>query len=384
MIDIILAGLLVGLIELIKEYTGITLPEHKIEQLFHTSTIPFIILFGVIIMPIIEEILFRLPLHYPANFFRWIILAPIALGGKEKKIRTEAFLKSIWIRYYSWIFYFTAAIFAGLHLANFNSTDIPYAFCLILVFPQFMFGIFAAYLRVRFGFWWGYSLHVLHNGLILIVPLLMMGEAKEKLNIKSDSFELQISEPQFVHESSAYFGTDSICYQATPIKTIIANILDVEESSLASKSASYFKKPINFAYKVKLGKMNKKHVMDWLKTTYKFSVESKTRIEEIWVLSIEDSLKLQAFQKENNLLISQIVRNEKQLELKNADLDELCSSLSLAYLKPVQTKTSEEKHYNFQLALSTEEALKLQLLQTYGIRITAAKSPISYYELNPY
>jgi len=82
-----------------------------------------------------------------------------------------------YIRFFSWLFYASTLLFAGLHLYNFNLQQVPWMIWPLLVIPQCFTGLALGWLRVRHGIGASIALHALFNGgpllLIFIVISLL-------------------------------------------------------------------------------------------------------------------------------------------------------------------------------------------------------------------
>lgn len=161
LIDLACAIVFTGLVSLIDASGLVDLDEHAAAQVFAGMS-PWLILFlGVLLIPFIEELIFRGPLRYERNPLMGI--ANWFASSQADKDRQHAW----WDRNYKWIFYGTAAIFALVHLTNFEYTPLLLLLSPVLVGAQFIVGLLVGWLRVRFRFLWGFLLHALHNFILL-------------------------------------------------------------------------------------------------------------------------------------------------------------------------------------------------------------------------
>lgn len=153
---------------------------------------------AVVIAPLLEEVLFRLPLRYtPANLtfplFLWllIILGTLASAKVVSAITMLpllclTFLGCVFLRVWlkekmpakpihkhyekwiGWFFYGSTIIFGLIHIPNYQLiNDSALLLAPLLVTPQLLLGIFFAFVRLRYGFWWGVFTHAFHNGLLV-------------------------------------------------------------------------------------------------------------------------------------------------------------------------------------------------------------------------
>lgn len=81
-------------------------------------------------------------------------------------LRTRPALR--WFRaIFPGLYWLSTLAFALVHLANYTEGSL--AILLPLVIPQFISGSIFGYARVRFGLWSAVLLHMLHNGMIVLV-----------------------------------------------------------------------------------------------------------------------------------------------------------------------------------------------------------------------
>jgi hypothetical protein len=155
------------------------------------------IFYILLIAPIIEEIIFRLPLNlrklnlyigfslyyflrigvefYDGNlhnyYFHVKILVLVGLWFFIYKIKLS-FLKA----HYCLYFYLLVALFAAIHVVNFIDflPEKYYVFIPLLVMPQFIMGVFAGFVRIKLGFIWSIPLHIGINSPSIFIYLLTL------------------------------------------------------------------------------------------------------------------------------------------------------------------------------------------------------------------
>ena len=189
--------IMVALLSLVLVYilTVGDLPSNALNDLELT---PDIILAIVIGAPLGEELVFRSWLSGRPRYLIFIPIALIAAGiaaaigvantgeGAAHGITiamgcglTVAIIASLivwkrppmrWFRaIFPIAFWFSALAFALIHIANYQDGD-WYAL-LPLVLPQLVLGTICAYLRVHHGLWSAILMHVLHNGIIVLLVM---------------------------------------------------------------------------------------------------------------------------------------------------------------------------------------------------------------------
>lgn len=155
-------------------------------------------LFIAIAIPLIEEMIFRLPLNlkkssvafslsilylrFSGNFLTHIlditktedlikifiaviIFLAIMLIVKQDK------LNQLKREHYIFTFYFIAICFGLIHILNFQSINyFLFLFYPIFVLPQIFMGVIIGNIRIKYGFIWGWALHCLINSTSFLLP----------------------------------------------------------------------------------------------------------------------------------------------------------------------------------------------------------------------
>lgn len=113
------------------------------------------------LVPIIEEIIFRLPLRFKNNYLLLII----------NKIFRKDKIKQFWGNNFRWFFYGSAICFGIVHASNFENerTLLFFLFIPIITLSQSLGGLIIGYLRLKFGFWYGVLYHTIFNFLVIII-----------------------------------------------------------------------------------------------------------------------------------------------------------------------------------------------------------------------
>ena len=132
------------------EYLNILpMPDNSLPDLLNRLGLVLILILGVIVLPGIEEMIFRSYLVLPKFLNNYV-----------------------WNKKFGYVFYASAIIFAGVHVLNFPDETQAILFAPIVLVPQFIVGIFAGYLRVKFGIIWGFVFHSIHNLIFLSLFIL--------------------------------------------------------------------------------------------------------------------------------------------------------------------------------------------------------------------
>lgn len=138
-------------------------------------------IFGVLAMivligPFLEELIFRLPMKYNRNFLlRFIVYMMGLKRTEEKKELLEFNAKRAWRKFFWIFFYLMSSIFAFAHIFNYPDFKHLLIWSPILTLTQFFSGMIMGYIRIRFGFIWGWYYHALHNMLVIFLLMAFMG-----------------------------------------------------------------------------------------------------------------------------------------------------------------------------------------------------------------
>jgi membrane protease YdiL (CAAX protease family) len=143
----------------------------------------------VILGPLLEEIIFRLPLKlerfgislsvgllsyyfsgstFEINFYESKLYLRIAITiatmAIVHKFLPENWLATIKAKFYGQYFYLVAFLFALIHITNLSPYNTSVLFFYpIFTLPQFIIGLFIGYARMKYGFFSGWCIHALMN-----------------------------------------------------------------------------------------------------------------------------------------------------------------------------------------------------------------------------
>ena len=145
----------------------------------------FNVLMIAILVPIVEEFIFRFPLKYKRNY----LFRLIDTGTNRKA-------EKIWYKHFPLFFYAFATVFGLIHSSNYNNTSLLFYLLIpIIISSQIFGGVMYGYVRIKLGFWWGVLLHATFNLLLTVLPL-FGGNEQVKIDIQNEGKieQLQMSE----------------------------------------------------------------------------------------------------------------------------------------------------------------------------------------------
>ncbi len=372
-LNIILSVLIVALLGVLHNLGWIDINNHKVVDFLRTSSVLSIYLLAVVFGPLLEEIIFRLFLRFKSNYF----LQSITYLFPSSK----PYIHEFWKKYFSYIFYLSAIIFALFHLFNFYETSTFIFLLPILVLPQFIGGLLIGYLRVRYNFFLGYLYHAIFNAIIFTISLISLdNQPIKKLDFTSSSYSLKIEEEvgRIKTIKVEDFKNDSIFFKGNTLKGIISILTKKDEKLIDLKNEGLENTRINLAYK-----NHSKHdlnkdslILKHLKEVYSFEVNTEIRHQEIYQLYVKDTLKLMKHLSNVQDQIH-IQSDNKSVNYKNADLNQIAESLSILFKKHIEYDDGSMQNFNIYLKRRGFSQLKSQL-SNYGLDLKKSNKDIEY------
>lgn len=240
-IDAILITPAVIIIILIQEFSNLNINNHKLSDLSNELGIIGLIIFGSIIGPIIEEIIFRLPLNYKRNYFFKLLGKAI---GKEK-------VKNFWFNNYTIFFYLFIAAFGLVHITNYKDESLVIILLApILILPQIIGGTIISYLRMKIGFSWGFLEHAIFNLIVMFITF--YANLEEKVSIDNEDFFLRIEVAENRYGNQKILDVNEDFDFTTEVKTSYAKFNDIAKKfNWDSLESNQNYKHFNINFKIK-------------------------------------------------------------------------------------------------------------------------------------
>ena len=227
------------------------LKSDPLEDFFSNKEAFSILILAAIVVPFIEELIFRFFLKYERNLpFHFL------------DYLTNNSVKTFWFKHFGIFFYISAILFALMHLSNFSNTNtLFYILAPLILLPQFIGGITLGYIRLKLGFFWGVLQHGLYNLILFSIAILFLNN-EELTNITTTDYSLEISKLELGLNKPIKLATykseeriDSIIGNNTTVKDL-ADILDSTDTILLKSS-----KRINIRFINKTNSKNPKTII---------------------------------------------------------------------------------------------------------------------------
>jgi len=376
-LDIAVAGISVLLIYALESTGLVSMDNHKVMELLKSMPKGALILILVLIVPLLEEIIFRLYLRYKNNYLLRFFILLFYVAGKENKERIEKRIKKIWYKQYVYVFYFSAVLFGFVHIFNFD--DAPLWVFPILTLPQICMGAFAGYLRVRYNLFIGFFLHALHN-FILLLPFLFIGASIDALNNDTDDYLIKIEEnTDSDSKASIKFFPDSISFQKWKLKKIIAYTNKTKEWLVESDRNTEMNRALNLTYKNKSDStfVDKKVINKHLEAFYKYKKSKEYRTTHVWKLVIEDSLKLISH-RTDSVAKNYISVTKDSIITHSVKLPGVAYGFEISKKKKIFLNGNIKGLYNIKLNTRDSTDLKKQLSSIYGLKLVDSVANIEH------
>ena len=384
LIDILATLVILLIINFFESLKLITTENHKLLELIELYPLWVIIFLGVLFIPFIEEIIFRLHLRFRNFYIAKIIIYLIYVTGIKEREKIQNSAENIWQNRYGIIFYFTAILFGLVHLTNYDYSINILIFFPVLILPQFTVGLLSGYLRVRFGFIWGFFLHALHNAIFLLIPLIFMSGAIEKENLKTNEFTLIVEESGLrasSNELTQNLNADSININNLELNKIIAFLTDKDEQFIKFDNNKKAGLKLNIYYKSKIGNnsLNKMTILNNLRELYLFKIQTKFETIVAYKLIVIDSLKLNKYKSIiKNFKNSSITSGQDFIITENTGLDELCEFLSSEYGKHIFYSAKDKSKYNFKIPAKDISDVIKYLDSNLGLSLSKTEKKVEY------
>ena len=366
-LDVLIMLVLLAVLYIIENTGLIDTKDHRLLKLIEQVPLWLIFIIAVIILPFIEEIIFRLYLrlkhNYPLQFLFFILSA----GGKKQSESVVARIENKWHKYYKIIFYFSAVLFALIHLVNYDISPKVLVFAPLLFAPQFLVGLLTGYIRVKFGFLWGFYLHALHN-LIFLLPVFLVSSPIEKLNIANDNFQLKIEEVRLStsHPIANYYN-DSTIIRNMKINRILPGLLGIDEKLVIFDSDDKSDIKINVKFlSLKDSLDSKQLLLNELMQLYNYTFKREKLEREAWCLQIIDTLLLMK-QKSDETTMMSGQSFEDEIIFKNIDLNGFVSYLNRHFDPLIISEIDLAVRFNFLIQKGSFDELVSALQSNYGL-----------------
>jgi CAAX amino terminal protease family. len=333
--------------------------QHQVEDLLiHKSLFVSLILVGIL-GPVIEELIFRLPLRYQYNYIFKAIFSLAAGLGRLTPEQEESIITNFRQKYFGWFFYPMAILFGCIHISNFQGYNELLLWMPLLTSIQFIAGLFLGYIRVQFGLIWSIFFHSFNNFIFVGIAICSMHSFKGYQSSTNTYFvsiqPTASSSSNNINAGLRRITLDTISFRSIPANDIICILSQTSSKYVKSNSMM----PIDIDFYMKHKQQN----------TY---LSPKLLVREI-----QRALKISITRRKKNVnvleaYISDPVRyNKAKTSDCNSNLSTLkqtCHWIDMMYSE--QFITSSDTIHKLAFSTNSTESfanLKKRLYDEYGI-----------------
>ena len=391
LIDILIGSVIVGICAIIEEF-GLNISGNDINQkMLENESIWYVLLFIVIVGPLFEELIFRLPLRFKFNYLAQSIILFSSIAGKEKKTKVKIYLQNFWTTHFKWIFYSVSLIFGLIHLTNYEELSITIIlFAPLLICSQFIGGLTMGYIRVKYNFILALLLHLTFNLIIIGAALTTMDFTANKIDIENVNYAIKINKSSMFdktnQEYSFYDGKYcNIDVTKISLKTIINKILEKDEHFTETNDIKAIETKINlsFANHTKGVFDSEDIILQHLSDLFNFEYEILDKQQQIWDLHIEDTLKLMKYKSKTPVTKSSTMIFPDKIEFENVDLSIIADAFTTEYNELVVCSNNPKYRFDFSISTSNKDFNSLiHLLKQYGLSLKKRKINCEYVYVN--
>ena len=204
----------------------------------------------VIIIPLVEELIFRYFLRY-------------------KGFKTRFITRKRWDRIFPFLVYLLSIFFGFIHITNYeNENTLCFVLSPLIILSQLVGGFIISFIRVRINFIWGFYYHMIWNFLFVIALPLIQHQLSEPYVENVKYYNISIKEkPFFDKNEEQILKIDSVSQKINTIEIkqySLQNILD----TLYSKDKYYVTDVlVNIDFKSRNG-TTKKEFLNILRKEY--------------------------------------------------------------------------------------------------------------------
>lgn len=376
-IDIALMIAIIWPVMSLVEETGLVdTDEHAMEKVIREAPVWLVLILAVLLAPLVEELIFRTFLTFRRNYPLRLVIALAGLGGLRSKAKVRAFLQRNWRKHYRVFFYSMAAFFAFVHIYNYELSAAVWLLLPFLVLPQLIAGLLLGYMRVRYGLLWSMYLHGIHNLIFVGLSLWLLSETVEKLDLKTEAYEIKIEEAGSggLQTSSSTTGCSRVSFTGVKMEEVLLYLLDKDEPLLEIADAAKAELLLNIHFTTDVDTLNNKQlILGHLQQVYGMEISREDRSLPYYDLQLADSLLLyrhRSLQAETLPELQSTVNSfQENLEMENIKVSQLVESLNKKIEAYILYDESLEGLYNFKLSTGNFEGLQQRLLQEYGLSL---------------
>jgi hypothetical protein len=294
-------------------------------------------------------------------------------------------IRRLWRRKSALVFYLTAILFGFYHLQNYTVTLTILILSPIFVLPQIFAGLNLGYLRVRFGFWWGFVLHGLHNAIFLLLPFLLFNSGKREDKLYKN--EVVVDYPKNVVAPAKYHlmienagehvyngskvGRNGIDFTHATIRHVFESLSGIHSHHVIFEDNTIANRVINLHFADEAQEtmedftMAKRFVVQQLLTKYNIKAQLCFIPAGNWVLCRSQFMKatkdLSEINEEGEVF--------ERMVLKDATIRDLANKIESVYQVSINCLVDSREKHSFIIPKADITSLQKMLSKEYGLEL---------------
>ncbi len=374
----------------------------------------------IFIIPIIEELIFRLhllprKLNISVSVIAIILYATVELSTSVKNniaIGIIAFIGvavlavyfifqqkyseiiiTIWKKKFRFVFYFTALLFGSFHLINHKVSGSILIFFPLIFAPQIILGINTGYLRVRSGFGWGLLLHIIHNFLFIGVLLYITNpdiynlnkneyiiDYPQKIKLRDD-YTLIIDKEKEAILNYQKISPSEIKIENTSIKETFILLANAYKAMVLFENAQMADKSVNINFISRSSdkstlRVKRHYLIQELLKKYKLKAQLYLIPEGQWVLFKKEGTDLS-----NSLSLNTGDEKTEYITLQDLSAQDLAGKIETLYSINCIAVANNSVKYNFNIPGNDIKTLQ-KTLEKYGFGFYKTKTKTEYFYIS--
>jgi membrane protease YdiL (CAAX protease family) len=268
-----------------------------------------VLLIMVLAGPFFEEIMFRLPLRYKGNYLARLVVFCISKTGFFPEEKLNENVQKFRNASFKYFFYFLTLAFGFIHLTNYQNYKALILFVPVLTMTQIVGGSIMGYIRIRYGFIWGYFYHAFFNFVFMSMAFAAQHPASHAVHDQASIYSFKNEHVSVKIENCQFQGGDDT--RTAEYSTITANTINFSRIRLNGLVSALFMRQdkyvitnnLNFShfYNVTSSYSNqgqnsgspRQILLDHLQKAFNIAIEKKVIKLGAWELYVMDSLKFQ-------------------------------------------------------------------------------------------
>lgn len=373
-LEIVVLSIFSGLLKLFESLNLIDIGSNKISDLLFNLPPTQLFLVVVIVAPVIEELIFRLPLRFKHNYLFKLVLWIISLTRIVSKERLDELIQLFRPAAFRYFFYLMTISFGLIHITNFEGYKNLLVWMPFLTMNQLFIGCILGFLRIKFGLIWSIIYHALNNLIFIGMALLSINSIPDYY-FQGDSYSVSIkkvAKPNYIQDNVFQIVPGRIEFKNYKFSEALKVLEDKPEKYILAGNYSGFYVDINFHSKAIMHQPDsaEKIVIDHIPKALSLKIKKQSKAKEVLEPYIADTLKYKT--------AVAVHTNAKT----HISLRQLCRSLDFTYQDLFITSNDTTRLYQVQIDRTlTFSEMEQYLFNLYGLKFRKSLKELEFLKI---